>query len=286
MSRTPRSVLVKVGGELLADGVALAGVAGAISAAGHHGVAVTVVHGGGPQVSALQRRLGLEPTLVAGRRVTDQATLEVVAMVLAGKVNTELVAALAAHGVSAVGLSGADGGVLAAHRRPPLSVTVNGQRSTVDYGHVGDIDGVNASLLETLLGSGYVPVICSLTADERGSLLNVNADTAAAAVAAALGVERLVVLTGVAGVYRDFAARRGVIELLTPAAARAAIADGTVAGGMAPKLEACARAVEEGVGEAVIVDGTQRDVVRAALTARGVRGTAIRRPAGAAARSA
>lgn len=272
MSALPQ--VVKLGGELQADAVLLDGIARTLAGAADRSP-IVVVHGGGPQATALQRTLGIEPKVVAGRRVTDAETLEVVKMVFAGKLNTELVAALGRHGARAVGLSGVDAGLLHVSRRPPVRTTVNGERSAVDYGFVGDVVGVQPDLLTTLLGGGYLPVVCSLAADADGTVLNVNADTVAAEVATALSASRLLVLTGVPGVFRDFGKREDLWTTLTAAQARAEMAAGTIGGGMAPKLAACVRAVGAGVGEARILDGGDLVALAQALSGTPGAGTRI-----------
>jgi acetylglutamate kinase len=274
---TAAPVVVKLGGELLADPAGRHALAEQLTAVAAAGVRLVVVHGGGPQTSELQRVLGIEPRIVAGRRVTDAATLEVAKMVFAGSLNTDLVAALVACGAPAVGVSGIDGGLLRAHRRPPRIMDVAGDAVEVDFGFVGDVDGVETRPLLHLLAGGYVPVIASLAADAAGTVLNVNADTIAAEIAVALRTEHLVVLTGVEGVYRDFPARDGFRDTLTPREARALVADGTASDGMGPKLEACALAVERGVGTAWIVDGTREALLGALLLRGEAAGTRITR---------
>src|SRR5216117_4135697 len=182
-----RVFVVKLGGELMSDGDALDGIVAQIGLLASLGIRVVVVHGGGNQATALGRRLGYEPQLVAGRRITDDATLEVVTMVYAGQLNVALLAALRGHRVQAVGLSGVDGELITARRRPPVRITDDaGVTREVDFGHVGDIERVDARVLHTLLEARFVPVVASLASDEDGALYNVNADTVAEALAVAL----------------------------------------------------------------------------------------------------
>ncbi|MEO2240584.1 MAG: acetylglutamate kinase [Euryarchaeota archaeon] len=208
-----------------------------------------IVHGGGPEISRTMEELGLEPRFVKGLRVTDGETLRVVIMVLAGHVNKRLVAGLRAHGVDAVGLSGVDGGLLLAEKRVER---VDGEE--VDLGYVGDVKGVNVDLLRALLRDGRVPVIAPLGVDERGTIYNVNADTAAGAIAAEAGADRLVLLTDVPGVLEDVDDPDSVIERLTPEEARRLRREGVIRGGMIPKVEAAVRAVESGCREAVVTN--------------------------------
>jgi acetylglutamate kinase len=243
-------IVVKLGGEVLVA-PALAAVAADLARAAPQGTRFIVVHGGGPQATALSQRLGIEPRLVGGRRVTDPATLEIVKMVVAGQLNVDLVAALRAAGVAAVGLHGVSG-LVRAHRRPPRAVSGGGSEP-VDFGSVGDVDGFDLSLLAILEDAGYLPVVACLGASSRGEVLNINADVVASQLAAAAGAVALIAVTGVGGVRRDAADPATRIARLTVAEARAAIADGTVRGGMIPKLEEAFAPLAAGVGAVHIV---------------------------------
>ena len=208
------------------------------------GIRVVLVHGGGPQSTALSRALGAEPRFVAGRRVTDDAALEVAAMVLNGAVNTRWLAACRAVGLPAVGLSGVAAGLLQARRRAPVAAA---DGVTVDYGHVGDIVAVDPGLLETLLAAGQVPVVSPLSADDSGALLNVNADTAAAALAVALGAERLLLLTGAPGIL-ERPGDPGSLVSLTDLAGLARLRErGCLGDGMLPKASSIEAALRGGV---------------------------------------
>lgn len=264
--------VVKLGGELQVNPAVLDAIAAALAGAPHPAV---VVHGGGPQATELQQRLGIEARLVGGRRITDGATLDVAKMVYAGRLNTDLVAALVRHGARAVGLTGADGRLVTATRRPPVEAVADGVRTMVDFGFVGDVERVDPALLHTLLAAAYTPVVCSLAADAAGSVLNVNADTVAAELAVALGARRLLVLTAVPGVFQDFPRREGLLGALTAEQARAAVDAGVAGAGMAPKLVACVRAVEGGVAEARILDGADAAAVAGALRGEPGVGTRI-----------
>ena len=248
-------VVVKLGGEVLAAPV-LAGVAADLARALREGRAAggrrfVVVHGGGPQATALSQRLGIEPRLIGGRRVTDAATLEVIKMVVAGQLNVDLVSALRAAGVAAVGLHGVSGLVLA-HRRPPRVVSGGGSEP-VDFGWVGDVDGFDLPLLAAMDAAGYLPVVACIGASPGGEVLNINADVVASQLAAAVKGAALVAVTGVGGVRRDAADAGTRIPRLTVAEARAAIADGTVRAGMIPKLEEAFAPLAAGVGAVHIV---------------------------------
>ena len=191
------------------------------------------MHGGGPQATELGRRLGLEPRLVGGRRITDAPTLDVMKMVVAGRLNVDLVAALRAAGVPAVGLAGSSG-VIRAHRRPPRAVS-GSDGAAVDFGLVGDVDGFDRALLDALDAAGYLPVVACLGAGAGDEVLNINADVVASQLAAAVGAAALVACTAVGGVRRDKDDAGTRIARLTVAEARAAIADGTRAGGDDPE---------------------------------------------------
>jgi acetylglutamate kinase len=252
------TMVVKLGGEIAANPQALRSLAEDVSLLTHVGIRLVVVHGGGPQATEMQRRLGLEPVVVGGRRVTDEATLDVAKMVFAGKINTDILSALRGQGVSAVGLSGVDGDILHAVKRPPTEVVdpATGEKRVVDYGHVGDVTRVDTSLLRLLLENKYVPVISSLASDGDGNILNVNADTVASVIAKDLAASKLVILTGVPGLLRDRDDPASLVSRITTDEARAAMRDGSVSGGMLPKLKALVEAVEGGVERGHVLSGT------------------------------
>jgi len=214
------------------------------------GVRVIVVHGGGPQVSAMMRRLGKEPTFVQGQRVTDAETMEIAEMVLAGRVNKDIAARIQRLGGKAVGLSGCDGGLLSASRK-----TMETADGAVDLGFVGDITAVDTTILQTLTERGFIPVVCSIGVGPDGESLNINADHAAGRVAAALGAQKVLMLTDVRGVMRDPADPSSLIASLSVAEAEGLVVDGVAEGGMIPKLRACIDAVKAGAEKAHIVDG-------------------------------
>lgn len=243
--------VVKLGGDVL-EGECLAAVAADLARVHAAGRRVVVVHGGGPQSTALQRRLGIEPRIVAGRRITGPADLEVVTMVVAGRLNVALCAALVAAGAPAVGLHGASGPLIRAHKRPARVVSGAGA-DPVDFGLVGDVDGFDAPLLEAVLAAGRVPVLACLGCAPDGMVLNINADIVASRLAAALPAGCLVAVSGVGGVRRDRDDPATRIPRLTVAEARAAIANGTVQGGMIPKLEEAMAPLAAGVGAVHIV---------------------------------
>jgi acetylglutamate kinase len=235
VSAAGRRVVVKIGGEIV-HAPSMPAIAADVAALAGRGERVLMVHGGGPQATALQRALGQEPKVVGGRRITDQAALDVMKMIVAGHVNVDLCAALVAAGARPVGLHGASSLAIEAVRRPPRVVSGCGP-DPIDFGLVGDVVGFRLELLELLGGAGYVPVLACLGADAGGQVLNINADIIANQLAQAIGADHLVLVTGVPGVLRDVADPSSRLPRLTAAEARAAIADGTVRGGMIPKLE-------------------------------------------------
>ncbi|HOA89396.1 acetylglutamate kinase [Propioniciclava tarda] len=212
------------------------------------GVLPVVVHGGGPQISLMLKRLGIESEFKGGFRVTTPEAMDVVRMVLVGQVGRELVGLLNQHGNLAVGLSGEDAGLFRAARR---GVMVDGEQ--VDLGLVGDVVEVHPEAVLDLIQAGRIPVIATVAPDEAGDVHNVNADTAASALAVALGAERLVVLTDVEGVYADWPNSTEIIARMNSAEVEALLP--TLESGMVPKMEACLRAVQGGVPRATVVDG-------------------------------
>lgn len=254
--------VVKLGGDVLSDDHVLDQVTEQLALLWSLSIRLVVVHGGGPQASALARRLGQEPQMIAGRRVTDEGALEVAKMVYRGLLGTDLVAALRQHGVQAVGLSGVDADLLSAHRRRPIRVVDDeGIDRVVDFGLVGDIDAVDPRVLRTLMDARFVPVVSSLAGDADGQVYNVNADTVAESLAIALGAQKLVFLTGAPGVLRDRTDPATLVTFADPDDLAGLMASGALAGGMKPKVEACIRAATGGVERTHIIDGRAPDAL-------------------------
>lgn len=254
--------VVKLGGEVVASAEALEEVAVQIALLESLSIRVVVVHGGGPQASDLCRRLGVETEVVAGRRVTSPEVLEVAKMVYAGRINVDILAALRAHRVPAVGLSGIDAGLVTTRRRPPVTVRDDdGSDRLVDFGEVGDVEAVDPALFEVLLPLGYVPVVASLAADAAGRPLNINADTLAEALARALSAKKLIYLTGAPGLLRDASDPSSLVAFAAPSDLESMLESGAVRGGMRPKVEACLRAVAGGVRRTHIIDGRSPDAL-------------------------
>ena len=227
------------------------------------GIRICVVHGGGKQLSELAKKLGIEQTIIEGRRVTDDATLEMAKMIFAGKINTDILAALRHRGIEAVGLSGVDGNIVHAERRPPKEILnrETGVRDKVDFGHVGDVVQINARLLTVLLDHGYLPVISSLGADDEGMVFNINADTIAAEIAVQLQAEKLILLSDVDGIYLTAGDPETKLSRLTAAEAGELISSGAASGGMIPKLQSIIVLLERGVHSAHIISGAKRNAL-------------------------
>jgi len=243
-----KTVVVKYGGNAMVDEKLKRAFAEDIVFLRYAGVRVVVVHGGGPQISEMLGRLGIDSEFRGGLRVTTPEAMDVVGMVLVGKVGRELVGLLNAHGPFAVGMSGEDAGLFTAERRTAL---VDGEQ--VDIGLVGDVVEVRPEAVVDLIDAGRIPVVSTIAPDEDGQAHNVNADTAAAALAVALGAEKLVVLTDVAGLYRNWPDSDEIITQIDTAELAQLLP--TLASGMVPKMEACLRAVESGVSRATVIDG-------------------------------
>ena len=243
-----KTVVIKYGGNAMTDDALKQAFAQDIVFLRYAGIRPVVVHGGGPQISSMLERLGIESEFLGGLRVTTPEAMDVVRMVLVGQVGRELVGLLNQHGPLAVGLSGEDAGLLTVERTMAL---VSGE--PVDIGLVGDVVEVRPESVHDLIDAGRIPVVSSVAPDAMGLVHNVNADTAASALAAALGAERLIVLTDVEGLYRDWPRSDDVISEIDTAQLKALLP--TLETGMIPKMEACLRAVEGGVTRASVIDG-------------------------------
>ncbi|MBI4612300.1 MAG: acetylglutamate kinase [Planctomycetes bacterium] len=269
--------VVKLSGEAVDDPLQLVPLAEEIALLHYVGMKVLVVHGGGAQATELSKALGIEPRIVQGRRVTDEKTLDVAKMVFAGKINVEILSALRRAGARAVGLSGVDGDILHARRRPPTRIVdhILGTEEEVDFGFVGDVEDVDASLLEYLLDGGYIPVLSSLGADKEGTIFNINADTVATEIAIAIRAAKIIYLTNVRGVLVKRGGMPELVTELTPSEARELIVQGEVTGGMIPKLENAIRAVERGVGRSHIISGDEEDSLLKEIFTKGGTGTMV-----------
>lgn len=260
-----RTVVIKFGGNAMVDTALSHSFAADVVLLRAIGIRPVVVHGGGPQIGQLLNRLGKESEFRDGLRVTDAETLDVARMVLAGQVGREIVGAINRREPVAVGLSGEDAGLIVAAQRDEA------------LGYVGDVVDVNRSILDTLLADEFIPVISTIGADESGQAYNINADTAAIAIAAALGAEKLVYLTDVPGVLTDVDDPGSLVSRLSATRVKLLIEDGVITGGMIPKVEACLDAVAAGVGSAHILDGRIPHVVLLELLTDAGVGTMITR---------
>lgn len=260
-----KTFVVKFSGKVTEDRENLASLAEELALLHQVGIRVCVIHGGGKQLTELAQKLGVVQTVIEGRRVTDDDTLDLAKMIFRGKINTEILAQLRGRGIDAVGLSGVDGGVIKAVRRPPKNVVnkETGQVESVDYGNVGDIVEIDTHLLELLLGGGYLPVISSLAADDKGKVFNINADTIAAEIAVSLKAEKLILLSDVNGIYLDPNDRSSKLDRLSTVDAFKMIKSGKATGGMIPKLQSLASLLSRGVGSAHVISGSERNALLA-----------------------
>jgi acetylglutamate kinase len=260
-----KTFVVKLSGKVTEDRDRLISLAEELALMHQVGIRLCVVHGGGKQLSDLARLMGVEQTIIEGRRVTDDATLEMAKMIFAGKINTDILSALRHRSVEAVGLSGVDGNIVHAERRPPKEIVnrETGESEQVDFGHVGDIVEINARLLTVLLDHGYLPVISSLGADGEGTVFNINADTIASEIAIQLKAEKLVLLSDVDGIFLRAGEPGTKLSRLTADEAEALVKQGSATGGMIPKLQNIIELLRRGVGSAHIINGTARNALLA-----------------------
>ena len=260
-----KTFVVKLSGKVTEDHTGLISLAEELALMHQVGIRLCVVHGGGKQLSDLAALMGVQQTIIEGRRVTDDATLEMAKMIFAGKINTDILAALRHRGVEAVGLSGVDGNIVHAERRPPKEIMnrETGESEHVDFGHVGDILEINSRLLMVLLDQGYLPVISSLGADAAGTVFNINADTIASEIAIQLKAEKLVLLSDVDGIYLRAGEPTTKLSRLTADEAEELVQQGNATGGMIPKLQNIIELLRRGVGSAHIIDGTARNALLA-----------------------
>lgn len=258
-----KTFVVKLSGKVTEEPQNLASLAEELALMHQVGIRICVVHGGGKQLTELAEQMGVEQTIINGRRVTDDATLDMAKMIFAGKINIDILAALRQQGVHAVGLSGVDGNIVVAERRPPRDILnqATGERGVVDFGHVGDVVEIDDRLLRVLLDHDYLPVVSSLGADDEGRIFNINADTIAAEIAVRLQAEKLVMLSDVDGIYLRPGEQAAKISRLTAAEVEALIRDGVATGGMIPKLQNITELLRRGVRSAHIIKGSLRNAL-------------------------
>ena len=267
-----QTVVIKYGGHAMVDERLKRQFALNVILLKYIGVNPVVVHGGGPQIGSMLSRLNIESTYCQGHRVTDEATMDVVEMVLVGKINKEIVNLLNLNGALAVGLSGKDGRLLTAKKLEMVLEKKDAPPEIIDLGKVGEVTEVNNALIESLHAQGFIPVIAPVGVDELGETYNINADFVAGAVAASLKARRLILLTDVSGILdKD----KVLVSSLNRGQAVKAIEDGTVTGGMIPKVTCCLEAVEAGVEKAHVIDGRiENSIILELFTGRGI-GTEI-----------
>jgi acetylglutamate kinase len=263
--------VVKAGGAVFADAAGTRMLIEQIAILHHLGIRVVLVHGGGPQLDDMQRSLGIEPRMVRGRRVTDERSIDVTTMVLNGSINTRILAACRELGVDAIGVSGVDAGLVRARRRPP--VEVDGEM--VDYGFVGDVAGVDASVLLRQLDAGLMPVVSPLSSDDAGCVLNINADTVAARIGAALGAEKLILCTGAPGILEDLADPGSLVSYTDLDGLSRLQARGSFADGMLPKANAIEEAIRGGVHRVHVISYRVPDALLAEVFTNEGTGTLI-----------
>jgi acetylglutamate kinase len=238
-----KTFVVKAGGGVFADAAAVRGLIEQIAILHYFGVRVVFVHGGGPQLTEITEKLGVPTRMVQGRRVTDQGAIDATSMVLNGLINTQLLSYCREMNIDAVGVSGVDAGLVRAHKRGP--VKVDGE--TVDYGFVGDIDQIDPTVLNKLLDNGLMPIVSPLSADENGMLLNINGDTVAAAIGAALDAEKLMLCTGAPGILSDVNDPTSIISFTDLAGLKKLREEKKIVEGMLPKARAIEDAIKGGV---------------------------------------
>jgi acetylglutamate kinase len=246
-----KTFVVKVGGGVFADENATRVLVEQIAILHFFGVRVVLVHGGGPQLTELSAALGVPTRMVEGRRITDQKSIDATTMVLNGLINTRILGICRDLNIEAVGISGVDAGLVRAHKRPPVKLDSSGE--LIDYGFVGDIDAVDPTVLKKLLDNGLMPVVSPLSADQSGTLLNINADTVAAAIGAALAAEKLILCTGAPGILGDFADPGSLVSYTDLRGLKKLRDEGRIADGMLPKAKAIEDAIRGGVRRVHVV---------------------------------
>lgn len=273
-----KTVVVKYGGNAMINDTLKEKVMEDIALMRFVGIHPVIVHGGGPEITWFLKKLGKESSFVSGLRVTDAETAEVAEMVLDGKINSEIVKRMNRRGVRAVGISGEDANLIRARKKLATVYEDDGTApKKVDIGYVGEVESINTDILQTLIQNDYVPVIAPIGVGADGENYNINADYVAAKVAGALKAERLMLLTDVEGVYKDFNNKDSFISILSATEAREYIRDGIIKDGMIPKIEACLEAMDEGVAKAHIIDGRMpHSLILEMFTAGGVGTQVIR----------
>ena len=266
--------VIKAGGAVFSDEASTRALIEQVAILHQVGIKTVLVHGGGPQLDELQKSLGIETRMVSGRRVTDQRSIDVTAMVLNGLINTRILAICRELDIEAIGLSGVDAGLIQAHRRPPVPLA-GGAGETVDFGFVGNIDAVNTTVIEKLLADGLMPVVSPLSADSAGTLLNINADTVAAAIGGALSAEKLVLCTGAPGILERVEDPTSVISYTDIKGLRQLRDGGSLKDGMLPKATAIENAIRGGVRRVHVITYRSTDSLLAEIFTNEGTGTLV-----------
>jgi acetylglutamate kinase len=266
--------VIKAGGEVFNDEVSTRALIEQVAILHQVGIKTVLVHGGGPQLDSMQKTMGIETRMVNGRRVTDQKSIDATSMVLNGLINTRILAICRELGIEAIGLSGVDAGLIRAHRRPPVPIAV-GSSETIDYGFVGDIDSVNTGVLDKLLENGLMPVVSPLSADSGGILLNINADTVAAAIGGALSAEKLILCTGAPGILENVEDPGTVISYTDIQGLKRMRDEGSLKDGMLPKAAAIENAIRAGVRRVHVITYKSSDSLLAEVFTNEGTGTLV-----------
>jgi len=266
--------VIKAGGAVFSDEASTRGLIEQVAILHQVGIKTVLVHGGGPQLDIMQKSLGIETQMVHGRRVTDQKSIDVTAMVLNGLINTRILAICRDLDIEAVGISGVDAGLIRAHKRAPVRVSEH-STETVDYGFVGDVDSVDTNVIQKLLDNGLMPVVSPLSADSSGTLLNINADTVAAAIGGALAAEKLVLCTGANGIMERLEDPSSVISYTDLKGLKKLRDQGSLKDGMLPKAAAIENAIRSGVRRVHVISYKSPDSVLAEVFTNEGTGTLV-----------
>ncbi len=274
-----KKIMIKYGGHAMIDSEAMSSTARDTVLLKYVGMKPMVVHGGGPEISRSMNKLGKEPKFIGGLRITDQETMDIVKMVLVGKINTDIVSQVCLHGGKGVGISGKDNHLIKARKRAPQIIVDNttGEEKTIDLGLVGEIENVNPEIVEMLTSNDYIPIISPIGVDDSSNTLNLNADTVAGDIAAEVDAEKLIILTDVPGILEDPKDPETLIKKVNIEEIKELIDKGIVTDGMIPKVETCINAIENGVKSTHIIDGrVKHSVLLEIFTKKGI-GTMITR---------
>lgn len=252
-----KKIMIKYGGHAMIDNAAMDSTARDTVLLKYVGMEPVVVHGGGPEISRAMNKMGKQPEFIEGLRVTDEETMEIVKMVLVGKINTSIVSRICYHGGRAVGLSGKDSSLLLARKKAPHVIRDDetGEKREIDLGLVGEIESLDTGIIDMLTENGYIPVISPIGVDRNANTLNLNADTVAGEIASGIGAEKLIVLTDVPGILEDPSDPETLIRRISVDELSDLVKSGVIEGGMLPKTLTCIKAINEGVSSAHIIDG-------------------------------